>query len=326
MLKFKYLFENYDLAKTFINRYTHDQETLDDTLSHFRISANAIYPFYANQKLQFLRLSPACEKQLVCIQAELEFLHYLNNNQFSALIPVKSLTGDFIITQQTMWGEYHAVVFESVNGYAIDDLHLTDTIVESFGNTLGKLHLLSSQFNPNLKRKTHTDVFDWIESVYKTHNVSEEFMHQLMMNRLEMQSIQMNKDNYGLIHYDYEIDNVFYDEKTLNCSVIDFDDSMYHFYVVDIIQALESLKEIVDESHWEYTKSLFLKAYENTGRNVSGIDSYFDIMRKFCHLYQYGRIMNSISEQRDDEPIWMTELRKKLIIKMRTLEKNITSH
>jgi len=320
------MFENYDLAKLFINFYAHDRETLNDTLSKFRISSNAIYPFYCNRKLLFLRLSPTNEKQLSSIQAELEFIHYLNNKQFNALIPVRSLTGDYILTQKTIWGEYHAIVFESVKGFAIEDLVLTDSIVESFGKTLGRLHTLSSKYNPHLRRKTHIDIFDWIENVFVTNFVSKELRHQLKKTRLEMQTIQINKDNYGLIHYDFEIDNVFYDEDDELCSVIDFDDSMYHYYLVDVIQALDSLKELVTESNWNHTKNLFLKAYQNMGRNIDDMDSHYDVMHKFCQLYQYARIVNSISEKLDDEPIWMIELKNRLKNKMNTLETNITSN
>ena len=45
MLKLKYLYENYDLAKSALKNWEYDTETLDDCLQHFRISSNAVYPF-----------------------------------------------------------------------------------------------------------------------------------------------------------------------------------------------------------------------------------------------------------------------------------------
>lgn len=45
MLKLKYLFENYGLAKEALENWEHDEDTLDRMLSQFRISSNAIYPF-----------------------------------------------------------------------------------------------------------------------------------------------------------------------------------------------------------------------------------------------------------------------------------------
>ena len=58
MLKLKYLFENYDLAKEALKNWEHDADTLDYMLSKFRISSNAIYPFYKNGEVCFLRLAP----------------------------------------------------------------------------------------------------------------------------------------------------------------------------------------------------------------------------------------------------------------------------
>lgn len=46
MLKLKYLFKNYDLAKEALKNWEHDDDKLDDILSQFWISSNAIYPYY----------------------------------------------------------------------------------------------------------------------------------------------------------------------------------------------------------------------------------------------------------------------------------------
>lgn len=48
------------------------------------------------------------------------------------------------------------------------------------------------------------------------------------------------KVNFGLVHYDFEYDNVFYDSTSEECYAIDFDDAMYHWYAMDIEQALKS--------------------------------------------------------------------------------------
>lgn len=62
MLKLKYLFENYDLAKEALENWEHDHDPHDKMLSQFRISSNAIYPFCQNGEVCFLRLAPCDEK------------------------------------------------------------------------------------------------------------------------------------------------------------------------------------------------------------------------------------------------------------------------
>lgn len=44
-----------------------------------------------------------------------------------------------------------------------------------------------------------------------------------------------------MLKLNYLFNNVFYDEETGSCNMIDFDDSMYHWYAMDIEQALDSL-------------------------------------------------------------------------------------
>ena len=43
MLKLRYLFENYELAKECLKLYDYSERNLDKMLSYFRISSNAIY-------------------------------------------------------------------------------------------------------------------------------------------------------------------------------------------------------------------------------------------------------------------------------------------
>ena len=65
MLKLKYLFENFDLARKCMEFYECDMDSVDEMLRYFRISSNAIYPFRLKPdgRICFLRLSPAEEKK-----------------------------------------------------------------------------------------------------------------------------------------------------------------------------------------------------------------------------------------------------------------------
>lgn len=65
MLKLKYLFENFELARKCLELYDYDEASLDQMFRYFRISSNAIYPFREGtnpKQVNFLRLSPVEEK------------------------------------------------------------------------------------------------------------------------------------------------------------------------------------------------------------------------------------------------------------------------
>lgn len=59
MLKLKYLFENFEQAKECLKFYDVCEDCLDEMLSYFRISSNAIYPFRDRKSREtcFLRIS-----------------------------------------------------------------------------------------------------------------------------------------------------------------------------------------------------------------------------------------------------------------------------
>ncbi len=165
MLKLKYLYENYDLAKSALENWEYDTDTLDEHLQNFRISSNAVYPFLCQGNMQFLRLSPASEKKENNLKGELEFLCYLQNQSYPAVIPVVSNSGELIVILDTIWGKYYASVFKGVDGISIEDTDYNDHILFAYGKALGQLHILSTEYSPKNRKWTYHDVLLWIEKV-----------------------------------------------------------------------------------------------------------------------------------------------------------------
>ena len=52
-------------------------------------------------------------------------------------------------------------------------------------------------------------------------------------------TLEINQDNYGVIHFDFELDNLIWDGD--NVQIIDFESSMEHWYAADIAFALRDL-------------------------------------------------------------------------------------
>ncbi|MBN1427014.1 MAG: phosphotransferase [Anaerolineae bacterium] len=311
MLKLRYLFDNTDLAEMLLKNWEYDASSLD-MFQYYRISANAIYPFRKHEEVCLLRFCPTSEKQKENIIAELDFIGYLRGRHYQALEPVPSKTGEELIEQATPWGAYYASVFKRVSGRQIGESTFDNDIVFAFGASLGHLHSLSSEYiNPKTKRWAHTDVLTWIEDTLRTVSAEELAFSELNLLRDYFSTLPKNHTNYGLVHYDFELDNVFYDPETKSCSVIDFDDAMYHWYIMDIDQALNSLETEVDwtEGEFQIKKTTFLEGYR----------SHFDIdddllvtlptFRRFANLYGYARIARSIQEKWKNEPEWLVELR-----------------
>lgn len=315
MLKLEYLFENFDLARTALAHYVHDPARLDESLTWFRISSNAVYPYFHQGELHFLRLCPTAEKQLPDIAAEIEFIRYLRAQGYPAMEPVHTLSGELCATISTPWGDYHMSAFKRVPGKALEDIPLTQDILHAYGSSLGRMHRLSADYTPTLRRPSYEDAAVTMRSALpgKLHPVLADVLHQLSR-------LPRTKESYGLVHYDYEVDNVFYDGATQRISVIDFDDSLYHFYALDVEQALDSLGELVPIADFPQARSAFLAGYRTEHPLPPEMEAAFPLMRRFIDLRTCARLHACLDSQPKENPAWLTSLKARLTARRDELE------
>ncbi|MCU0486638.1 MAG: phosphotransferase [Anaerolineales bacterium] len=322
MMKLRHLFHNPDLAHMLVNNWNFDADSLD-LFQHFRISANAVYPFRIHGEVCFLRFCPTSEKAKEQILAELEFIQYLRSNQYPALEPVPAKSGEYLVQKDTPWGGYSASVFKRVQGKQISEVGFEEEIMFAYGAALGELHALSRVYTaPQNKRWSHMEVFDWIEEVLQALPTQDPALSELSRLREACSRLPCSPDLYGLIHYDFELDNVFYDETTRTCSVIDFDDAVYHWYLMDIVQALDSLQDEMPPEELPAKQAVFLQGYRSKFPLDEALFTAMPIFRRYAGLYKYARNARSMQEQWEHEPDWMITLRQKLArFQLRQMEK-----
>ena len=310
MLKLKYLFDNRDLAEMLLKNWDYEDIGM---FKHYRVSSNAIYPFKREGTTHFLRFAPQEEKLKPNLQAELEFIAYLRGKGYGVLEAVPSKAGEKLVEMETPWGVYVASVFKRVPGVQLDRTDFPDDVMFTYGKALGKLHRLSSEYVPgDVKRWSYADVLDWIQDVLTAFPGETAALAETELLRTFFAALPKSQADYGLIHYDFEYDNVFYDGETQTCHAIDFDDAMYHWYVLDIEQALESLREEIPPEDFDQKKQCFLDGYR-TECEVSGeAEKIVAACKRFANLYGYARVLRAGAEKWENEPEWLTGLRGRL--------------
>lgn len=311
MLKLTYLTENFDLARSALSHWPHDESTLDARLQWFRISSNAVYPFDQEGRLCFLRLTPAEEKPAAHIRAELDFLSHLQQVGYPALRPLPSSNGEFLLTLTTPWGIWHACAFTGVPGQPLEDIPLTEKILTQYGAALGQLHRISMQLEAPPARPTWKDHLDWATA--QLANGSAFLREECRSVADALAQLPQQRHTFGLVHYDFEPDNVFFDRE--GCHVIDFDDSMLHFYAIDLVQALDELPR---EHH-----AAFLHGYRAACPESGAQEAAFPLMRRFRNLYSLARLRHALSDVSSPQPDWMPPLIARLTAKASSLEKEI---
>ncbi|MFX3674533.1 MAG: phosphotransferase enzyme family protein [Paenisporosarcina sp.] len=299
------------IAESLIQLWEHDE----GTMRVWRASSNFVYVFERNQVQYFLRFSYAQENSIKQIKAELEFMGYLHGNNYPCVTPIPSKNGAIIETLKTQEGTYIAVVFSGAIGTNLESETITGNQMEEWGKSLASLHSLSKTFEPVYERRTSwMDTVKFMENVFQKHPDEQEAVQELKRVTSWLGTMPTTNSEFGLIHYDFELDNIFYNENANNCfNVIDFDDAVYHWFALDIVIAMDDFFDN-DNPHSELLVQSFLRGYRSIATLESETVNYFPLFRRFARLYKFSKILSSLDYGEINEtPAWLDGLQVKLV-------------
>lgn len=291
------------VARELIRNWEFDE----GTLKFWRASSNFVYVFNRSGERYFLRFNDEEESTIEQTTAELEFMRYLVKNGYPSVAPVSSVNGNWIETIQAPEGHYHGVVFSAAAGIALDG-NLTTTQFKDWGKSLARLHTLSSQYEPgSVRRRSAENILHKIDQVLQRHPEEQDAVEELHRVSLWLQFMPSSRQTYGLIHYDFQLDNIFYEAKERTFHVIDFDDAMYHWFAMDIVTALADTES-------EDEKRAFLRGYRSIRSLDHELEEEFARFRRFDRLYGFARVLRSLEgSDLTDVPPWYEGLRMKLL-------------
>jgi Ser/Thr protein kinase RdoA (MazF antagonist) len=294
------------LAEDILERWGYDE----GSVFCFRASANFIFVFKKEGRRYFLRFNDCCERDLETIEAEVEILNYLRNKPLRIAFPVKSLNDKYIEAVDTEVGTFYAVVFEGLEGNQYEFEELDEQYFSIWGSALGKLHHTLKDIPEHYRhsRSSWKDHLAFVKEMIPDQETSAKQELKKIMSWTE--GLPVTKENYGLVHYDFELDNLRWDNRSFG--ILDFDDCSNHWFVADIAFALRDLfEENVDLEHPLFQE--FMKGY----KKETEIDmillknlSWFLRMRNLLSFVTLLRTVDIPESQ--DHPEWLKGLRKKL--------------
>lgn len=91
--------------------------------------------------------------------------------------------------------------------------------------------------------------------------------------------------------------------------MIDFDDSVYSWYAMDVDQSLDDLPDDLPDDQKVRYETAFLDGYRAVKPMSDDQLYYRPVFRRFVNLYGYVRILRSLHETWQNEPEWMIGLR-----------------
>jgi len=313
MLPLKYLFENYDLAKECLQLYDYSEKHLDKMLSYFRISSNAVYPFWAKEgrTVCFLRLSPVEEKNIRDVETEIHFIEWLIENGFNAMKPYPMKNGKAADVITTKWGKYNVSCFEKVAGETLDDMDGTDETAFGYGKLLGTLHNLAEKYPYADERRDYRALLGEAKSRLEQYRAPATVLHYYDTVMEQLTAMPQTPNTYGIIHYDFEADNVLYDDETDTWGVIDFDDAVRCWYALDVTRAIDAIGDVV-EGDTTGAAAAFLAGYRSVRLFTAEQEATIPLMRGVVRLQAYGTILHVLADPPAEEPDWLTEVKQKL--------------
>lgn len=295
------------LAEQILENWGYDE----GSVYYFRASANFLFIFKKNNKTYFLRFSDSSEKELSSIESEIVVLEYLREKAIRVALPVKSLNNNYIETVETEIGTFYAVVFEALPGKQFETEELDLEQFFKWGSSLGELHsifkIMPEKYR--LNRKSWSDQLIEIKQQLPVYEAAAQRELEQLITWSD--GLNISESNFGLIHFDFELDNQRWDNEVIG--ILDFDDCMNHWYVADIALALRDIfKKEVDLENPFFQE--FLKGYQNeTDLDFSLLEQLSNFLR-LHKIMSFTRLLQTVDVQETpDQPAWLSNLRLKLL-------------
>lgn len=276
------------LADTILERWGYDE----GTVFYWRASANFVFILRREGIPYYLRFNEASEREKSMIESEIDILLYLKTKPIRTAQPIRSLSGQYVETVVTDYGMYHAVVFEALPGEHLELEAMREEQFSEWGGSLGKLHSYLKEAPEELV-KSRPSWMDHLNAVRDMLPEQEKAARQELERCVRWAAEQLPTDEkqYGLIHYDFELDNHRWNDGEIG--ILDFDDCSVYWYVADIAYALGDLsKEEVDLG------DIRVKAFINGYTKETELDiNLLEELRYFIRMHElimFTKLLRSV--------------------------------
>jgi Ser/Thr protein kinase RdoA (MazF antagonist) len=292
------------------------------SLKLWRYSANFVYTLTIDGVPHFLRVAPGSERTPDRLAREVALLDWLHAQGWRVPVAVPARDGSRVATETVEVQTYLAVMWPVVPGSLreIDELSLED--LATWGATLGQLHVALRRVPAALGPQRvawHTEhdlivnaLPDWPSAVQDAARQS--------LDRIA--SRPTAGDDYGLIHGDFELDNLLWTEEGLG--VIDFDEAGVSWAAADIAFAVRDLID-AGETLASPRLAAFLAGYATARPLPTELSAELPPFSQWASLVSLARITRALAADASHLPDWATNLNQRLAKLGATYQDNILS-
>lgn len=270
-----------------------------------RSSANFVFTFRRGGTPHFLRLSLDRERSRSAIEAELGLVVWLRSEDVPVPAIVPSRDGSEVVTLDGGEGLLHAVVFTAASGVQRDLIELTSADIRAWGAALGRLHAALRRYPRagSAARESFRDQLDFAEAQIGDDPLVRAELEAI---RAGLAALPVDRANFGLIHGDFELDNLFWNG-AISC-IIDFDGCVFHWFTADVVFALEEPLEEDDAA-----LDPFLAGYTAHAPLDARIWASAELLSRSRELLRHATIVRALDLSPDEViPEWLQTLQNRL--------------
>lgn len=281
------------------------------TLAYVRSSANHLFRFVHEGEPRFLRLAHAAERHPSALAAELDFVRHVAGGGLAVARPVASIHGLLIEEVAGEGQRYSAMVFEGLHGNQPEMDDLDEAGYRAWGRALAQVHRASQTFSPHPARPA---LRDEICAALRTLPPDETAAARVLAAGLQwLESLPLTDQEYGLLHGDFELDNLVWDGPRVQA--LDFDDAIYAWYAVDFAAALQDVWYAGDgddasRAQRERRIAWFTEGYASLRPLPGGLREAMPRLLTLLLAMKTARLLRAYARTADDDcPAWLAGMR-----------------
>lgn len=307
-------------SKEIINKFLTAYE-LDNEYKLLGDFENYVYKVTKGNEAYILRITHSSHRSEEEIYGEIDWLNYLHKNGANVSTVFSSINNSLIEKQvaedQTI---FYACLFSKVNGNPVrsNDPNFNTTLFHNWGKEIGKLHRITSEYQPQTgvrKQWFEDDLFE-IEKY-----VTDEPIVIDRTKEIIAKLNQLPKEDFGLIHNDVHNGNFFFDGKEIY--IFDFDDACYFWHVSDIaIPLYYACTSLFPNQSDQEEKTLFakefitsfIKGYAEEIQPPSNWKELLPLFLKVRDITLYSALNKKIAPKDRNERIqqWMKQIKNRI--------------
>jgi Ser/Thr protein kinase RdoA (MazF antagonist) len=258
----------------------------------WRSSANHVFRVCSAQGNAFLRFNHVSERSAGDYESELAFVEYLARHGLHVARPVVSKAGKRVEQVDTPLGAMNAVLSVGYSGPS---------------------------------RLSWRDHLAYARRFVPAHETAA--WHELDAVRRALAQLPTSRDTYGLIHYDFEQDNLVWRDG--HVGALDFDDCACYWYAADVAYAL---REVFADSYARIDLAhpsvcAFVRGYREAKPLADDELRWLRLHFRLHQLYAFARVTRSIADELSPAaPAWAYDLRVKLMKRLDMQRDEFAAH